>query len=164
MTVEQGDTGGSWVFVTSSPRARGRYGFTQTDREVRLLRAAGRLRLIPWMRTVRFAPGLPYLCRASAAESLWVWEGRKAGPGQDVSRARFSLRRCLVSTYLGERPGVEVEVAFEGDHGPTRGYRARYAEGLGLVELVGDGYSKRLTRMDGESTRSPEREAAAHSR
>ena len=143
--------GEQWLLKTRSPRRRTEYRISRQGNDVLLHEVRARFSFLPVWRSRTFEPPLVFVSFEHGSASRWEWHGVTEGFGPDFEQVTYVQRFVKSEEVPGEsasvpaRPGA-LEVAAECwlQDGVKQSYRARYATGVGLVEVEAAGYHKRL--------------------
>ena len=127
---------GRYVLTTRTGLRRVRYTISRDSLYFRLHHVRYKLSFLPFFRTTRFEPPLPYLPAGPIDTLSWSWRGRASGMDRSLRDADYVAR-----VVDGE---LVVEAEYREGDGTTHGQRAVYRQGVGLVSVEGPEYWKQL--------------------
>lgn len=139
---------GSYVLRTASSWRRVSYHITEANGVCLLDRVEAKLSFLPFKRTARFDPPLPFLRFDGELSGRWRWTGRSRGYGPDLVLAEYSMSPVSAEGDTSATPDLEVSVQSTDAEGQRNAFTAVYGAGVGLKSVVAAGYRKTLVHLE----------------
>lgn len=148
--LETKDGGVAWVLATRTGSRRAYYEVSTNAGCFYLHNVRYKLSYLPFSRTTRFEPPLPFLMTSAPDSANWSWRGQAKGMGRTLRSADYRawvIHQPAAASSGELAPGdLIVEAAFLEDSGELHRQRAIYRPGIGLIRIEAPEYHKQLVR------------------